>query len=86
MKKAYSKPQIAFDDFELSTSIAAGCGAVSHHVLHACGLFDPDLEGTVFTASMTSVCNIKVPDNNDTYEMIGVCYEVPIEDSQLFSS
>lgn len=28
MKKAYSKPQIVFESFELTTSIAAGCSII----------------------------------------------------------
>ena len=28
MKRNYTKPQIAFDDFTLTTNIAAGCGRI----------------------------------------------------------
>ena len=73
-----------FDDFELSTSIATGCSTISHNVMYSCGLNDPEI-GVIFTMEMTA-CGVKVPDSAETAELIGICYEVPIGDSQLFSS
>ena len=39
MKKIYSKPEIMFDSFTLTTNIAAGCGKkIDTHVNGVCGL------------------------------------------------
>ena len=48
MKKNYSKPQLVFDSFELSESIAAGCYAISKQSELICPVDDP-IFGVVFT-------------------------------------
>ena len=38
MKKAYSKPEIFFEDFSLSTNIAAGCELFPNFAENECGV------------------------------------------------
>lgn len=86
MKKAYSRPDIIFEDFSLSTSIAAGCTAtLDNPTENVCGLkFD---NTTVFLDAVyycqtanggTPVDDGKVGD--------GVCYHVPETTNNLFNS
>ena len=77
MKKNYSKPQIMFDSFELSQSIAGACAGVqSDQAPYDCPV---DFGGplTLFAA----MCDITpAPGDNK------VCYDVPSDDSRLFGS
>jgi len=79
MKKIYSKPEIMFDSFTLTTSIAAGCGKpAALPTKDVCALhMGPKI---LFSNSM-SVCTDKVDPNDDIY-----CYHAPTEDQALFNS
>ena len=80
MKKIYSKPEIMFDSFTLTTNIAAGCG-VSRTDLQSrdvCALPWGDM--TLFSNAM-SVCRDKVDPDDDVY-----CYHAPTEGKALFNS
>ena len=88
MRKAYSKPQILFEDFTVSTSIATGCketGANSAYL--TCGFDFPGI-GSVFTTALTAVCTgFAVPDNGDKDGVWNeLCYHVPDGDNALFTS
>ncbi len=78
MKKTYTKPQIVFDSFELSQSIAR-CEIISNVVKEVCGWYDEESGMTIFVAG---VCEWTSQD--DTYA--GICYHVPAEAYNLFSS
>lgn len=79
MKKIYSKPEIVFDSFTLTTNIAAGCGkTINTHVNGACGL-PVEGVGTIFTTDITG-CEVKIAED-DSY-----CYHVPTNDTKLFNS
>lgn len=82
MKRKYSRPDIIFEDFSLSTSIASGCGEKTNtHSQNTCGLdFGPG--GTVFTQDVSG-CIFKVGDNG---EFDGLCYHVFCDESRLFNS
>ena len=63
MKKTYSKPQIVFESFELTTSIAAGCSVIlSKEDIETEKSWDPGL----FTDEMncSSVDCYHVPSNS----------------------
>ncbi len=88
MKKAYTKPGIVFDNFELSQSIAGSCEYISNQAYGTCGVFVEGFNETIFTS--TTNCN-RTPANeadktpgNINYN--GVCYDVPAPDSNVFSS
>ena len=73
MKKTYSKPVIVFESFQLATSIAGGCALGTEPPVDVGGFI-------VFTDS--NVCNT-LPEEGKDYN---ICYHVPTEDSNVFSS
>ena len=83
MKKAYVKPEIAFFDFTLSTSIAAGCEVKTDlQSLHICGFKpDPRWDGVIFVDETTG-CN--QTSTNSGYDTL--CYHIPTEAYNLFNS
>lgn len=82
MKKTYMAPEILFEDFSLSTSIAAGCEKVITPVLYQCGVNYPGL-GIIFTDAAWG-CKIKVEDGNSLGG--GYCYHIPSESANMFNS
>ena len=79
MKKAYIKPDIIFEDFTLSTSIAAGCGKPTETPSwNMCGVvFGPM---NLFLSSI-SACTDPVEDGS-----YGYCYHNPSDLTNLFNS
>ena len=82
MKKAYTKPEILFDDFSLATTIAAGCQNQTHTpAWNMCGInYGKDV---LFAEGMLS-CTKKV--TKDDEGMYGYCYHVPTDATKLFNS
>ncbi|MBQ4573076.1 MAG: hypothetical protein IJA80_07345 [Clostridia bacterium] len=77
MKKTYIKPQIAYESFQLSTSIASSCALLgSQQAQYVCPVTDPDTGFSIFT----ELCDV-VPANGMT-----PCYDVPSENWMVFSS
>lgn len=76
MKKTYSKPQIAFDSFELSQNIAADCAYISHMAWQVCVI-----EAMGEKLFLEAPC-IATPDEIS----ISVCYDVPTNNDKVFSS
>ena len=88
MKKIYTKPEIVFEDFSLSTNIAGDCEPpyVSSPSKGSCAMI-----GTggiaVFTEGVISACEYDSTDlggGEDIYN--GLCYFVPTAESNLFNS
>lgn len=78
--KKYSKPQIVFESFELSTNIAAGCAYQAEHYQGTCG-YTGGLGGlAIFTSDAN--CQFPTEDNGST----GVCYYIPNGDNTVFAS
>ena len=82
MKKTYVKPEVYFENFELSANIAAGCGAgykdkVTSHDINTCGYIYNS--GVVFN---TGVCSYFSQDGTE----YGLCYHQPMADNQIFAS
>ena len=78
MKKAYIKPEIMFEDFTLTTNIAAGCEVKTNTPTQGvCGIEYGNF--VVFTEKMTG-CTLK----QDSIE--NTCYDVPTPDNNLFNS
>lgn len=75
MKKSYVKPQLYFENFQLSTSIAAGCGFATNHAKDDCN-YIPGV-GTVFLDSSTCAY---------TPEDAGLCYQTVVDSSRVFTS
>ena len=90
MKKTYTKPDIMFEDFSLSTNISAGCEVRANAVEGACGYTIQPWPGkySVLFIEGNTGCTTKVPasqeytsNTNDTF-----CYHNPSEAHNLFSS
>lgn len=79
MKKEYKKPELLFDSFELSVSIATGCvGTPVGPTENTCGIgFGPY---TLFLDGISG-CADKVEDGHNGY-----CYHVPNDTNKLFNS
>ena len=81
MKKRYTKPEIMFEDFSLSTSIATSCEFGASHSQYVCAYEDEFLEAVIFTADI-SACTTIMQDGAHN----GICYHVPSEASNIFAS
>lgn len=79
MKKAYTKPEIIFDDFSLATTIAAGCDNIaklpSYNVCYV--QYGP----MKLFLSGVSACVDPVADGEHGY-----CYHNPTDFTNLFNS
>lgn len=87
MKKVYSKPEIMFEDFSLSSSITVGCSAiVGAPTAGECAYEVVSSRDTkyIFTTGMTNICT--TTENDDEYN--GLCYHVfsPEATGALFNS
>lgn len=83
MKKSYTKPEIAFESFTLSTNIAGDCEVKnSSPTRYSCAYETRD--GNIFTSEVDA-CTVEVNGDytagNNTF-----CYHNPGEDSNLFIS
>lgn len=79
MKKTYEAPEILFEDFTMSTSIAANCDKiVNNSTENVCGY--KTRTGIIFVEGITG-CVYKQPDGYD-----GVCYHIPTDTTDLFNS
>lgn len=84
MKKTYSKPQIMFESFSLSTSIAGACGVkIDTQAAGTCGV-DYGFMGTIFLPEVAG-CSIVVGGIYDG-SFNGICYHVPTDSRNLFNS
>lgn len=86
MKKAYVKPELYFENFELSASIAYSCGMPTLTPTNGtCGVFIAGV-GNVF---LTGVAGCKYTGaNGKNYEDgdFGICYHLPDSSQNLFNS
>ena len=82
MKKVYSKPQIMFENFSLSTNIAAACEvrANTQSNFDSCGV---DFSGDIVFATSTSGCKDKIDDYG---QYNSICYHVPSDSNNIFNS
>ena len=79
--KKYTKPEISFVDFSMSSSIAATCDNKANHYNSATCEYESPLWGIIF-AGTNSVCSTQTQDGtNDMF-----CQHVPIAGSVIFSS
>ena len=79
MKLAYEAPEIIYEDFSLSASIAAGCDfKTSLQVEDSCGY---PMEGDVFFTGDISGCKTIVPPGFNT-----ICYHGPYDTNSLYTS
>ena len=81
MKKTYTKPQICFESFAMSTNIAGSCelDTPQPSTTQSCGY---PIQGTVVFVEGIAACKHKAQDG--LYN--GFCYHVPTEYNNLFNS
>lgn len=88
MKKTYRKPAIFFEDFSLTTNIAAGCEVQTDTPSwNQCGVSIGG--GTYAFIEGVSQCNWKITPNEEgiiDFNGDKMCYHVPIETNNLFNS
>ncbi len=75
MKKTYVKPELSFESFELSASIASGCSVKTYHGVDSCSL----IPGVVVFSSEYNGCEF-IPEEN------GYCYQTLEDASKIFDS
>lgn len=79
MKLAYEAPEIIYEDFSLSTSIAAGCEFKTQ--LQAEGVCGYMMEGDVVFAADISGCKYTPAEDEDT-----ICYHNPSDLRNIYTS
>lgn len=81
MKKTYSKPEIMFESFTMSTNIAAGCEKIfGLYARGSCGIPTSTPGVIIFNSG-----DCTDPGGDEaTYN--GLCYHVPTEGDNLFNS
>ncbi len=77
MKKAYVKPQLYFENFELSASIAVQCGNPIHYAADSC------IDGLGGFADKIFINPNSCEATPDEY---GFCYHNPTDTTKLFNS
>ena len=84
MKKAYTKPEIAYESFMMSTNIAGDCeGATPSNYSNydSCGLL---LSGLFVFLEGYNGCTDLPIGANDSWD--GYCYHTPTETTNIFNS
>lgn len=87
MKKAYAKPELFCEEYELSVSIAGNCNAEfsAYNVLPTdaqsagCGY---RMRNKIVFIEQNTTCSIKSIDGTE----LGICYQVPTDWDVIFSS
>jgi hypothetical protein len=82
MKKQYSAPDIFFEEFSLSTSIAAGCEEKPFNQTSDCGVQGP--KGQTLFSTEINGCKKKVI--SGSAEANGLCYHNPYDNYNVFFS
>ena len=84
MKKVYSKPEIVFENFSLTTNIAGGCEVKTWTPTNAdlCAYQPPRFPDLNIFLEESSACTTKEADG----EYDGFCYHIPTETNNLFNS
>ena len=81
MKKAYSKPEIMFEDFSLSANVAAGCTFKTDTKSEGdCGYYSVRYNAMLFTLTVSG-CKYTAVQDTDS-----LCYHVPNEMNDIFNS
>ncbi len=80
IKKKYVKPQITFESFQLSTSIAFSCTLLgTNSAQFVCPVEDPELGWTYFADGVASACDTAPVNGN-------ICYDIPVANWNVTNS
>lgn len=77
MKKTYEKPLLYKESFEMADVISAACAIQVEHQQGQCGIY----AGDGMTLFIVNVCTVAKQDGYN-----GMCYYVPTESTQIFTS
>lgn len=83
MKKAYSAPDITFEDFSLSMNISAGCEKIVTTLQQFSCAVNYPMVGMIFTDAVEA-CKIQITDGSAMGNYY--CYHVPTDDKNVFTS
>lgn len=91
MKKEYKKPEIMFENFSLSTTVAGDCGKFNGGPSEGTCPYVVSLGafGTadIFTSDLVGVCTTsEATDGTEDGMYNGVCYHAPTDLNNLFNS
>ncbi len=88
MKRVYNKPEIMFEDFSLSTNIANGCEFEASFSKGTCAakVEEMGLTWNVFFSDIAACTTTAPGKEEDDNEFNGICYHVPVDTSNVFSS
>lgn len=88
MKKVYTKPEIMFESFTLSASIAGDCGTKTNTPSQGNCAYgeDTDFGVAIFTDAVTACVYKESNDGSADGIFNGICYHVPTEGMNLFNS
>lgn len=81
MKKKYSKPDIMYEDFTPSTSIAVGCKYEADVALYTCGI---EYDVWMLFTSGVDACTLHVENMSGKWDQ--VCYHNPSPGNNVFTS
>lgn len=87
LKKTYGKPDIIFDNFQMESSIGA-CAKRTGPRPDECGVVwaPPDTLFAEQAGIDTNACSIDVEIDVDNESYNGLCYHVPFDGMNLFTS
>ena len=92
MKKTYTKPEISFESFLMSTNIAGDCEIkpTTNANYNLCGYLMKSVSLIIFGTDLTG-CNSST--NSEIYRQVdpntgynGLCYHTPTEAKNIFNS
>lgn len=78
MKKTYEKPLLYKESFEMADVISAACDIQVEHQQGQCGY---NAGGGIILFISYGVCTYPVQDGYN-----GMCYNIPVESSKIFTS
>ena len=84
MKKTYTKPEISFESFLMSTNIAGDCNVKTDTKGNMdCGLYFTGV-GMVFMTNIGGCTDLTLERDDGSFN--GICYHVPTDNTDLFNS
>ena len=84
MKKLYTKPEIMFESFTLSTNIAGDCDIKINNPTEGVCAYIIQAGGRTHSIFTSEISGCKTTQDNGDYN--GICYDVPIGGTSLFNS
>ena len=78
MKKTYNRPEIVFENFNISSSIAA-CAKEADSTRDSCGY--AYIAGRTLFVEENTGCSVVALDGSN-----GICFYIPTADTSLFAS